>query len=340
MKKNKYINKDILCKYNLSYNFLSGLGIKVNDVIPLRKVFLLHTDSGNKILKKVDYSIEKVNYINDCLNYVRNKYNNIIEFNIFDDGKCYKEWENDIYILMDVMEGHECSFYNPIEIQMCAENIAMLHKASYGLREYIKNIYSKDPLDISLIEKYKNAYNDLIKIKNIVSKYEYKNEFDIIFMNNIDKYSSEINSCIEKLNNSEYLKLRIDNSKVSLCHNDLAYHNFLINNDEVSILDFDYMTIDLRINDLSDFIIKSIKNVAFDNDKMKLILNSYEKINKLSLEEKNILKILLAFPKDFYTISTDYYNKKKSWNYEVFLNRLVNKMENEKFRYELLKEIE
>ena len=159
-------------------------------------------------------------------------------------------------------------------------------------------------------------------------------------MNNIDKYNSEINSCIEKLNNSEYLKLRIDNSKVSLCHNDLAYHNFLINNDEVSILDFDYMTIDLRINDLSDFIIKSIKNVAFDNDKMKLILNSYEKINKLSLEEKNILKILLAFPKDFYTISTDYYNKKKSWNYEVFLNRLVNKMENEKFRYELLKEIE
>jgi hypothetical protein len=62
---------------------------------------------------------------------------------------------------MDILDGREAAFSNPVEINLCAENIAMLHKASKGLRDYLKNKYKKDFLDISLKDKFQKAYDEL-----------------------------------------------------------------------------------------------------------------------------------------------------------------------------------
>ena len=42
------------------------------------------------------------------------------------------------------------------------------------------------------------------------------------------------------------------------------------------------------------------------------------------------------YPKDFINISKDYYLKQKSWDYEVFLGRFKDKIENDTFRSDLL----
>lgn len=336
MKKIKYTHKNILCEYDLSLEFFNELGIKINDVVPLRKVFILYTDEGKKILKKVNYSVERINIISDSLEYIKKDYSNVITFNKMKNNLNYIKWKDDIYVIMDLLEGREASFSNPIEIEICAENIALLHNASSGLRKYIKEKYSKDILDISLKDKFNEAYNNLCELKKIVNGYDYKNEFDVLFIKNVDKYLEEIEKAQDKLEKSQYNALRECEEKISLCHNDLAYHNFLINDRDVSILDFDFMTIDLRVLDIADFILKSIKNVAFDISKMMLEINSYEKINKLSLEEKYILGILIEFPRDFYSIVDDYYHKRKYWDYDVFLNRLIAKLDNDEFRYEFI----
>ena len=81
----------------------------------------------------------------------------------------------------------------------------------------------------------------------------------------------------------------------------------------------------------------SVKNAAFDIDKVLTCINGYEKISLLKKEEKELLYVLIKFPKDFYTISRDYYYKRKRWDYEVYLNRFKTKLNNEEFRYEFLK---
>ena len=336
MKKNRYINKNYLCKYDLTSEFFNEMEIKIKDVIPLRKVFMLVTDDGNKILKKIDYDIEKLNIINDSLKYIKKKYSNVITFNQFKDNKPYKIWNDDKYVIMDAIDGRECSYYNPVEIQSCAKNIALMHNASLGLREYLEEKYKKNMIDISLIDKFETAYKETAEIKKRVESYKYKNEFDETFIKYADKYLDEIKESGENIKNSSYEELRNNNNIVTLCHNDLAYHNFLINDDKISIIDFDYMTIDIRVMDIADFLLKLIKNAAFDVNKMISGLQAYEKVNKILPEEKQILKILLKFPRDFYSIVTDYYYKNKDWDYEIFLSRLRNKVENEKFRYEFL----
>lgn len=53
MNKLKYSEKNYLCEYDLSLRFFEDLGVKVNDIVPLRKVFVIYTEEGNKILKKL-----------------------------------------------------------------------------------------------------------------------------------------------------------------------------------------------------------------------------------------------------------------------------------------------
>lgn len=337
MNKIKYSEKDYLCDYDLSLNFFEDLGMKVNDIVPLRKVFVIYTDEGNKILKKVNFNIDRINLISESLDYVKKGYNNIVTYNKFADGLCYKKWKDQTYIVMDILDGREASFTNPVEISLCAENIALMHKASKGLSAYLIGKYSKDFLDISLKEKVKNSYDELLSMKDLVSGYKFKNKFDKLFMDNIDKYLLEIKEVQAQLEQSKYDDLRSNGDTVCLCHNDLAYHNFLTKNNEINIIDFDYMTLDLRIMDIENFISKSIKNAAFDIDKMLTCINGYENISPLKQEEKELLYILIKFPRDFYVMSRDYYQKRKKWEYEVYLNRFETKLNNEDFRYEFLK---
>lgn len=336
MNRIRYSEKNYLCEYDLSLEFFNELGIKINDVTPLRKVFILSTDNGRKILKKVNYDIPRINFISDSLKYVKKDYKNIISYNVLKNKKNYLKWNNDLYVVMDILEGREASFTNPVEIRLCAENIALMHNASQGIREYLNNKYATDVLDVSIIDKYIYAYDDLNKIKKMVLEYDHKNEFDELFMDNVDKYIGEINILIDSLKKSDYLYLRSLKDKITICHNDLAYHNFLIKNQDVSIIDFDFMTIDLRINDLADFVLKAIKNAAFDMNKMDMVIDSYEEIAPLDMKEKKLMPYILRFPKDFYAISMDYYYKKKKWDYEVFLNRLKGKLNNEIYRLELI----
>nr|WP_312289063.1 CotS family spore coat protein [Clostridium chromiireducens] len=340
MNKTKYSEKNYLCDYDLSLKLFDELEIKVKDITPLRKVFVLYTDEGNKILKKVNYGVDRINLISDSLEYVKKKYNHVISYKKYKDNSSYKKWKDDIYIVMDILDGREASFSNPIEIDLCAENIALMHKASKGLREYLKDKYNRDFLDISLKEKFRKAYDELISMKELVDCYRYKNEFDNLFIDNVDKYLIEIKEVQHLLEKSKYEELIKSGDTISLCHNDLAYHNFLTKNNEVNIIDFDFMTIDLRVMDIGNFILKSIKNAGFDIDKMLTCINGYENISTLKKEEKELLYILIKFPKDFYTISRDYYYKRKKWEYEVYLSRFEAKLNNEDFRYDFLKAYE
>lgn len=97
----------------------------------------------------------------------------------------------------------------------------------------------------------------------------------------------------------------------------------MIKEDEAYFIDFDYAILDLKVNDLCNFITKVIKNFAFDINKANIILNSYSSIYSITDKELEVLYGLLSFPYDFYDISKNYYTKRKDWEDEVFLNRLI-----------------
>ena len=50
----RYKDKAYLSKYDLDVNLFSKFNLLVYDVIPVRKVFILDTNKGDKVLKKVN----------------------------------------------------------------------------------------------------------------------------------------------------------------------------------------------------------------------------------------------------------------------------------------------
>ena len=99
----------------------------------------------------------------------------------------YKEWNNEFYVVMNLIDAREVTFTNPIELKLSVELTADIHK--YGT-DIIRELYLKNNnkikllLDKSLINNYTENINNIELIYSNVIKYKYRNEFDEIFLKN------------------------------------------------------------------------------------------------------------------------------------------------------------
>ncbi|MEN8078867.1 CotS family spore coat protein [Clostridioides difficile] len=339
MNKFKYIDKKILCSYDLSEDFFDVLGVKVYDIIPLRKVFVLFTDKGKRILKTTNSADDRISFINKALNIVKEKDKYILQYCANSNGEIITEWKGKSYVLLDMIEGREANFTNPIEVEWCTKALARFHEAS---KEIINNFTTEEVQRNSsrnLIYEFLNDLCLIIEAERIISKFSYKNEFDSLFLQNVAKAKNDLNKSINLLMESEYTDMYSDMKNRVICHLDLAHHNFIIDEENVNIIDFDYCKIDIRTIDIYNFMAKVIKNYAYDKGIIKKIIEDYSSISEVSQKEKQLIFAMLNYPRDFVNIAKDYYLKQKSWDDEVFVSRFKDKIEADVFRSDLLRDL-
>lgn len=334
MMKSIYSIRQHLAQYDLDTKLFNQFNLEAYEAYPLRSIFIIKTNKGSKILKKINYSKEELMFIENGLKYVENNFPRIMKYVKTKDGKIYTEWGNYLYCIIELIEGRESDFNNPIDVNIATEGLANFHLAGEGFQQNlnIRNNAGK------MIDNFKRKLNELKLFKDIVNIKENRNEFDFIFLDNIDHYLEEIEKSIGILKDSNYYKLCSEEDKKVFCHHDLAYHNIIIKNNQAYFIDFDYSIIDLKVHDLCNFIVKTIKNSAFDIKKCNSILETYSNINSIDNRELDVLYGFLTFPQDFYSISKAYYSNTKDWEENVFLNRLKKKVDMEEFRMEFLQD--
>ncbi|WP_288222435.1 CotS family spore coat protein [uncultured Clostridium sp.] len=337
MNKFRYVDNDILCKYDLSEEFFSRLDFEIEDIIPLRKVFVLLTSDGKKILKLTDSSEERIKFINEALKYTSLKYNELLSYYEDKNGNIIYKSNKNNYVILNMIDGREAAFSNPVEIEMCTRAMANMHIASKGVFNTLQTEVVKGNLGEYLPYEFNKVKEELISIKEYVLRFRHKVEFDRLFLENVDNYINEIQKAVDLLAICNYNTLLEDFNKRVLCHNDLAHHNFIVDGDKIKIIDFDYCKIDTRAVDISNFALKVMKNNCYDMNTFKLIVKTYNSLDDLSKDEIKLIYAILSFPRDFTTITRDYYYKQKKWEYEVFLNRLKGKIENELYREDFIK---
>ena len=330
---NKFREKSYLCHYDLSIDLFKALGVNVTDVVPVRNVFIVSTDKGDMILKKIDYSEEQLKFICSGIKYIKNKFNRVMDFVQLKNGDISLPWKSDLYCLMYLVNGRECDYSNPVDIKIASEGLGEFHKSSEGFRSTYMHKYNNG----RIIDNFKRRLEEINFFKSIANMHDSKNEFDTIFLSNVDYYIGEIRKSIDILEKSPYYKICSEEDTIVLCHHDLAHHNIIIKDNEAYFIDFDYSIIDIKVHDLCNFINKVIKNFAFDEEKAKQIINCYNSVNNIDARELKVLYGMLTFPVDFYTISKDYYTRLKQWDEEVFISRLLKKCQYKEFREEFLK---
>ncbi|SHH97598.1 CotS family spore coat protein [Clostridium grantii] len=328
----KVKNKSDLIKYDLDINIFKKYDFKVLDIIPVRKIYILETDKGYKVFKRLNYSLENYNFILKGLEYIKsNGFRRVISIDSTIDGKPYLEWKGELYCVMDMVDGRESQFSNPIDVEMDIEGIANLHLASEGFKFY----NTKRNICGNMIHHYRIMENQM-KIFYGIADMGKNNEFDIMFKSIFSEIIAQINKSIRILEKSCYYKLCSREDKIVLCHHDLAHHNILIKDDKAYFIDFDYAVIDLKVHDLCNFINKIEKNSYYDFKDCKQIIKNYDSINSLDEMELSVLYGFLTFPKDIYDILRNYYTRAKEWDYETFLNRLQLKIDLHESKEEFL----
>lgn len=336
MNRFRYIDKKILCSYDLSEDFFNKLGVEVYDIIPLRKVFVLFTNKGKKILKSINSSKERIRFIDKILNIIKQNDKYILQYCKNSENHIVTNWKGKSYVLLDMIDGREASFTNPLEVEWCTKALANFHNASENIISKITEEELKLNKSNNLIYEFLNDLCFISEAERVIGKFKYKNEFDTLFLANVSKAKNDLNRSINLLSNSSYNEIYSDSNNMVICHLDLAHHNFIIDENEVNMIDFDYCKVDIRVVDIYNFIIKVVKNYAYDKKIINKIISDYSNIHNISEKEEEIIFSLLNYPRDFVSICKDYYLKQKSWDYEVFLSRFNDKIENDIFKTELL----
>jgi CotS family spore coat protein len=331
---NRFSYKEWLSKYNLDIKFFDNYDFLVIDVIPLRKVFVLVTDQGNKILKKIDYAKEDLYFIVYGIDYlINNGFDRIMNFYRNNMGHITTAWKESTYVVMDLIEGRECEYNNPLDINIAINSLSDMHKASrkIGFCEDYHRFRG-----FKLIDSYKEKLDDLEKMKTIALNYKNKNEFQEIFLSHVDYFLVRMQKSIEVLEGSPYMCLCKEKENLILCHHDLAYHNILIKDNKGYFIDFDYSIIDLRVHDICNFINKTTKHSCYDFTVLDKIIKEYNKEMPLSKEEYQVLYGMLLFPEGFYSIARDYFYRKKLWKYDSYLYKIQKRVQDIEERQEMV----
>jgi CotS family spore coat protein len=331
----RFRDKVYLCDYRLDTALFDKFGFEVEDAAPIRSVYMLSTDKGMKILKKIDYSLGELMFIYNALNEIRKQYPYVINFRQSTTGEPYVQHKNDIYIVLDMIEGRDCLYENLIDLKNASRALARLHKAGQGTSTACCEVKNKLG---RLEECYKRKITDMEKYKEIAAMHVNKSPFDRAFLKGVDYYLNNARDALKALQESSYLKLCSKGH--TLCHHDLAHRNILIdNNDNVYFLDFDYSLVDIPCHDIANMINKALRHNEWSSEISDTILNSYSEEYPLSEEEMNVLAAYLMFPQEFYDVATAYYMKTRNWEEEEFLDKLMRKLSYRDDREAFLKDM-
>ncbi|CCJ33163.1 CotS family spore coat protein [Caloramator australicus] len=298
-------------------------GFEIRDLIPQRGVYLIKTNKGNKCLKKVNYGPHKLMYIYKAKEHIiKNGFDKIDKNELSLKGLPYAIVNEDLYVVTEWIDGRECDFRNDEDLKIAAKTLAKFHLAA---RSFVPEDNLKARNDIGKLPyTFEKRLTTLNKMKDIARKNKKKTEFDILYLDNVDFYIELAKKAIEKLDLDAYNRVcqKDLNDKV-LCHHDFTYHNILIkDNGDVYIVDFDYCKEEIQIYDLATLMVKALKRVDWSLEKANLIVDNYNAVKPISVDELKVLKALLAFPQRFWRIANRYYYKEPGWSEASFIKKL------------------
>lgn len=298
-------------------------GFQIYEMIPMKGVYLIKTDRGNKCLKKIGYGTQKLMYIYKAKEHIiSNGFDKIDKNYLTPEGIPFAFVNDDIYVVTEWIDGRECDFKNEEDLKRAAETLARFHLCARGFTP------DEDTKVRSDIGKLTNTLDKrlatLNKMRDTARKNKRKTEFDMLYLTNVDFYTKLSKEAMKSLDIESYKKVCSDalSDKV-LCHHDFTYHNILFeDNGNSYVIDFDYCKWEMQIYDVATLLVKSLKRLNWNIDSGRLVLDAYSSIKPISVHELNILKTLLIFPQRFWRLANRYYYKEAGWSEGSFVKKM------------------
>lgn len=299
-------------------------GFKFKSALKVRSAYKVILDNDKAIcIKKMKNGRKKIissyNLVEDLMN---NGFKYTARYLKTKNSHIYVKYKNLIFFATEWIDGSECNLNNVKEAAKAASLMAKFHRSTenldtskYNLKNNLKNwpkIYMKN-------------LNDLDNFKNIINNKKLKNEFDLKYLSNIDKYYDRGLKALNIINTSEYYKISKKASEAkTICHNSFYYQNILDKNEEFYLIDLNRIIIDINVNDLGKFIRRLMykKEYEWNFDYAKPIIESYNSEYELCKSDLQVMLSLIMFPHKFWKLGKKRYIKHKNWTENKYIHKI------------------
>lgn len=295
--------------YNQPEAILEQYDFDINQITKGRGTYICDTDQGMKLLTPFRGSKERAGFLRQMLAYLLEEGLLAEQIYLTKEGEVLAEDESGTkYLLKDMFVGNECSTRSREEMKAALELLAQFHVLSaacpIGIPDFMKGEKN------AILPLYEKHYRELIKVKNYVKSRKKKNEFEMKFQEQYPHFVENACRSVELLR-----ECGSDPEDYLLCHGDFNQHNVLRmkENGSFCIVNFEYMSYNLPVMDLSNFLRKMLEKNNWNEDLGMSLIRSYSKVRELSSKEYRQMYFLLLFPEKFWKIANHYYNSHKAW---------------------------
>lgn len=314
-----------LTDYEISMikNVMNKYDVTINYIEKVRSVYKIKTENEFLCLKKMKHG--KIKPINGSIlveELKKNNFHNVPNYVKTKNNKFFVKYKGFIFYVIQWIDGDECIMKNLDEAVNCAKLLGEFHLATSKIDN--SKLYIKDNTKKwnKIFVKY---LKDIKKYKQIISNKKFINEFDTLYKENIEYYYNRGIFALNLLNESSYYKfLNYENKNKTICHDSYYYQNILKEGNDYYIVDLDSIVINLKIYDLGKMINRLMYTnyYKWDFSKAKILIEAYNSVNKLSLEELEIMLALIIFPRKFWKLGKKRYVKYKQWDERKYMHKL------------------
>ena len=302
--------------------------LNVDNIEKVKNSYKIITKDEGYCLKVIKYQFSHFYFILCAMKHLQgNGFNNIPEFIMNKDKKEYGSIDGKYAYLTKWIPSRVSNYDNPIELAMVSSELAKLHQCSKGFN-LEKNMKPRIGW-FSWGNVFETRKNEIIDFKNRINQKAYKSDFDLLYLENIEREIKRAEKSIIGLQKNNYVKImEREVFKRSFCHHDYAHHNILIDdNKNINIIDFDYCILDSHLHDLCSLLIRNMKNKKWEKEKCDLILDAYSENMEVKQDEMPIIREFIRFPQTFWQIGLQVYWEQQPWGDDFFLNKLEKYLE-------------
>ena len=289
-------------------------GLEVINARKGRGSWIFETDQGLKLLKEYKGSVKRLEFEEAVLDtmkeagalrvdqYVRNVENELIS--TAEDGTRYlvKNWFSD----------RECDLKDRQEILSVTRQIAVLHKS-------LRSVESREEWNLRsmiappLYEAMEKHNRELRKARTFIRGKRKKNEFELTVIGSYDRFYEQALLAAREMKKIFEQAGQTMEQSYFVCHGELNQHHLLIGSDYVAVTEFNKMHLGLQIEDLYYFMRKVMEKHDWDMALGAGMLEAYERVLPMTLEEKECLYYLFLYPEKYWKQINFYYNANKAW---------------------------
>ena len=284
---------------------LEQYDVEIRQISKGRGAFLCETDQGKKVLVPFRGSKERGLFLSEVLQALKKGGYPAEQILRAKDGSSVVQDENGIrYWLKDYTEGSECSAVKESDILAGIREIAAFHLAVRKYAPPVPEFMKKEKNGLQLL--YERHLRELVGLKNYVRSRKKRNVFESRYRELYPHYIAQAKEAVERLREQE-------TDGEMLCHGDCNQHNILRTADGFKLINYENVFCGNQMVDLVNYLRKMMEKNDWNLKLGGSILLEYDKVRKLTDEEKKLIYLLLLFPEKFWKISNHYSNSHKAW---------------------------